>query len=201
MGRRKGNVRSSSGRSDIAPAGHAVAGDVTGSETGHASGGPTDGPGGRKKRRWLRRLFWACAVLIAVILVLRIALWLSLPWILNKTMDQYGLEARYERLHLSLLTGDAELWHLVLVPDDANTPLVHVEYCRADVSLVTLLKRRLVVHRIEIDGMDVSLMRAKDGSFPQLRTLLAVLRERSEAIQRADADVEVDVVPTRKPIR
>ena len=200
MGRRKRNVRSSSGSSDIPSAGHAVAGDVTGSETGHASGGPTDGPGGRKKRRWLRRLFWACAVLIAVILVLRIALWLSLPWILNKTMDQYGLEARYERLHLSLLTGDAELWHLVLVPDDANTPLVHVEYCRADVSLVTLLKRRLVVHRIEIDGMDVSLMRAKDGSFPQLRTLLAVLRERSEAIQRADADVEVDVVgPVASP--
>ncbi len=140
------------------------------------------------RHRWLRRLFWACVILAAVIVILRIALWLSLPWIIDKTMEQYGLNARYERLNLSLLTGDAELWHLVLVPTDANTPFADVEYCRGAVSLVTLLSRRLVVRRVEIDGMDISLTRAQDGTFPQLRTLLTVLRQRSEAAQPTDSE-------------
>ncbi|HPY49841.1 MAG TPA: DUF748 domain-containing protein [Sedimentisphaerales bacterium] len=160
-----------------------------GSETDQPAGGP---PQQRIKQeaghhhRWLRRLFWAGVILAAVIVVLRIALWLSLPWILDKTMEQYGLNARYERLNLSLLTGDAELWHLVLVPTDANTPFADVEYCRAAVSLVTLFTRRLIVRRVEIDGMDVNLTRAQDGTFPQLRTLLTVLRQRSKAAQPTD---------------
>ncbi|NLZ05728.1 MAG: DUF748 domain-containing protein [Phycisphaerae bacterium] len=160
-----------------------------GSETDQPAGGP---PQQRIEQeaghhhRWLRRLFWAGVILAAVIVVLRIALWLSLPWIIDKTMEQYGLNARYERLNLSLLTGDAELWHLVLVPTDANTPFADVEYCRAAVSLVTLFTRRLIVRRVEIDGMDINLTRAQDGTFPQLRTLLTVLRQRSKAAQPTD---------------
>ncbi|RPJ29680.1 MAG: DUF748 domain-containing protein, partial [Planctomycetaceae bacterium] len=187
---RKRGIKSSSPSPDKMPVENTVAA-AAGSEPSGTSGGPPDHPierkAGGRRPRWLRRLFWVFAVLAAVVVVLRIALWLSLPWIMNKTMAPYGLEAHYERLNLSLLTGDAELWHLALVSTDANTPLTDVEYCRAEVSLLTLLTRRLVVPRIEIDGMDVSLTRARDGTFPQLRTLLAVLRERIAAAEPADA--------------
>jgi uncharacterized protein involved in outer membrane biogenesis len=115
-----------------------------------------------------------------------------LPQIINKTMSQYGLEAHYERLSLSLLTGDAELSHLILVPAGTNVPMTDVEYCRAEISLLTLLTRRLVVPRLEIDGMDVNLTRAEDGTFPQLRTLLEVLSQRRAAALQV-------AVPTASP--
>ena len=166
---------------------------AAGSQASETPGGPPDdlikhGAEGRRPR-WRRRLFWGCTVVLAVIVVLRIALWLSLPWIINRTMTPYGLQAHCERLSLSLLTGDAELWHLVLVSTDANAALTDVEYCRAEISLTTLLTRRLVVPRLEIDGMDVNLTRARDGTFPQLRTLLAVLRERSDAAPPVEAQI------------
>lgn len=123
--------------------------------------------------------------MVIVVLVLRIILWLSLSRIINKTMTHYGLDAQYERLSLSLLNGDAEIWHLVLVPTDTQIPLTDIEYCRADVSLMTLFTRRLVIPRLEIDGIDVDLTRAEDGTFPQLQTLREVLRKRRDAAQQA----------------
>jgi len=209
LGHKKRRIKPSSYHPDRMPIANTPAAEVTGSEKRRAPAKPPGRPAERKtgrRPRWLRYLFWAGAIVAVVVVVLRIILWLFLPWILNKTMAQYGLEARYERLSLSLLTGDAELWHLVLAPSDANTPLADVEYCRADVSLVTLLTRRLVVHRIEIDGMDVNLTRAQDGTFPQLRTLFAVLRERSDAAQHIGVEAaptsvsprEIDLTPPLK---
>ncbi len=190
MGHKKRKINSSSQSPDKIPVESTVAA-TAGSQASGTPGGPPEGPIERKadghRPRWRRRLLWGCAIMAAVVVVLRIALWLSLPWIIHKTMAPYGLEAHYERLSLSLLTGDAELWHLTLVSTDANTPLTDVEYCRAEVSLLTLLTRRLVVPRLEIDGMDVSLTRARDGTFPQLHTLLGVLRERSAAVQPVKA--------------
>ncbi len=168
---------------------------------------PSDTPGGTPRgtplQRWRRRLLWGGAIAVVVLVVLRLILWVALPWILNKTALQYGLQARYERLSLSLLTGDAELWHLAIVPSDANTPLADIEYCRAEVSLLTLLTGRLVVPRLEVDGLDVTLTRAADGTFPQLGALLQVLRERQTAAPQpaartapvANAPREFDLTP------
>ncbi len=200
MGHKKKNVKPSSANVEPIPVEQAAAAAV-GSETSGTPGSPPDRPIGHhvqgRRHRWRRRLVWAGVIIVAVVVVLRMALWLSLPWIINKTMMSYGLEARYERLSLSLLTGDAELWHLVLVPTDSNMPLTDVEYCRAEVSPLTLLTRRLVVPRLEIDGMDVSLTRAQDGTFPQLQTLLAVLRERSTAAQEPNTPAVSGPVSSR----
>ncbi len=145
-----------------------------------------------KRRRWLRRLLWICVIFLTVIVVLRVLLWVSLPWFLDKAMGDYGLHCTYERLNLSLLTGDAELWHLVLSPAEKDDPLAHVEYCRAEVSLTTLLARRLVVPRIEVDGMDVNMTRAADGRFPQLQQVLKALEAKKSGAISTDVQTEVE---------
>ena len=145
-----------------------------------------------RRRRWLRRLLWIFAIFLAVIIFLRVLLWASLPWFLNKAMGEYGLYCTYERLNLSLLTGDAELWHLVLKPTEKDNPLAHVKYCRAEVSLTTLLARRLVVPRIEVDGMDVNIIRATDGTFPQLQHVLKALEAKKSGTIETNTQTKVE---------
>src|SRR4030042_3333615 len=161
---RKSRAKPSSPTSDKVSVENALAASAE-SQTGGTPGGPPNHPIEHKaegrRSRWRRRLFWAFAIAVALVVGLRISLGLSLPWIINKTVTPYGLAAHYERLDLSLLTGDAELWHLALASTDTNTPLTDVEYCRAKGSLLTLLTRRLVVPRVEIDGMDVSVTRSR----------------------------------------
>ena len=161
---------------------------------------------GKTPRRWFRRILWIITIIIAICIFLRIVLWASLPWILRKTMKEYDLQCTYEHLNLSLITGDVELWHLELKPTEDKELLAHVEYCRADVSMTTLFTRQLDVRRVEIDGMDVNVTRAKDGTFPQFRNLLNILRTKnnteivvnSETTATSVSQAEVDLTPPIK---
>ncbi len=78
-------------------------------------------------------------------------------------------------------------------PSENEEFIAHVEYCRADVSMTTLLARRLVVRRIEIDGMDVNVTRAKDGTFPQFQHLLNILEMKKSG--KVTADTEITATP------
>ena len=121
-------------------------------------------------------------------------------------MEEYDLHCTYEQLSVSLLTGDAELWHLVLKPSEDEELLAHVEYCRVDVSMATLLARRLVVRRIEIDGMDINVTRAKDGTFLQFQHFLNVLETKKSRGVVASTEMtatpasrgEIDLTPPFK---
>jgi hypothetical protein len=128
--------------------------------------------GASKRRRWSRRILWIVVIVIAITLILRISLWASLPWILNKTMKGYNLQCSYEKLSFSILTGDAELWHMTIKSADSNESLLYIEYVRAEVSTTTLFAQQLIVPRVEIDGMDINIVRASDGSFPQFERFL-----------------------------
>lgn len=130
-----------------------------------------------KQRRWIRRAGWSVVVLLTLVLILRIALWLSLPWLLENTVRDHGLDASYESLSLSLLSGDMEVWHLVVVHENMTEPLADMEYCRADVSTLSLLAGRLIVRRLEIDGIDVTLKRNADGSFQGLESVVHTFRQ------------------------
>ena len=149
---------------------------------------------------------WIFAILIGICVILRVILWASLPWFLSQAMERYGLQYTYERLNLSILTGDAELWHVELKPPETEEPLAHVEYCRADVSMVTLLARRLVVRRVEIDGMDVNVTRQADGTFPQFHQLLRSLPTKKSETAGPDTGTkpepvlrdEIDLTPPVK---
>ncbi len=159
-----------------------------------------------KGRRWSRRLLWILTVFIVLIVILRIALWISLPWIINKTIKGYDLQCSYERLDFSILTGDAELWHMELKPADSNESFVYIEYCKADISVTTLLSHQLVIPRVEIDGMDVNITRDSNGQFPQLQRFLTTspAKEKEVAASVAEpTDVnaiakEIDLTPPVK---
>ncbi len=160
----------------------------------------------KKGRRWSRRLLWILTVFIVLVVILRVALWISLPWIINKTIKGYDLQCSYERLDFSILTGDAELWHMELKPADSNESFVYIEYCKADISVTTLLSHQLVIPRIEIDGMDVNITRDSNGQFPQLERFVnpSNVKEKEIAASVAEPmDVnaiakEIDLTPPVK---
>jgi hypothetical protein len=160
----------------------------------------------KKGRRWPRRLLWILTIFIVLIVILRLALWVSLPWIINKTIKGYDLQCTYERLDFSILTGDAELWHMELKPTDSNDSFVYIEYCRADVSVTTLLSHQLVIPRIEVDGMDVSIIRDSTGEFPQLQRFTSPSQAKEKDVvasvaKPADANTlpkEIDLTPPVK---
>lgn len=114
---------------------------------------------------WLRRVSRGVVVLLLLLVVLRLVLWLGLPWFLERTLRSYDLAGSYEKLQLSLLTGDMELQHLVVTGAGMEDPVMDLEYCKADISLWTLLRGRLVIPRIEVDGLDVTVHRLADGSW------------------------------------
>lgn len=125
----------------------------------------------KKPRRWRRRLLWILGIAIGFAVLLRIALAFALPSIVSAVASGRGLRAAYERLRLSILTGDVELWHLTLDPKEGGERYLHAEYCRIDLAMLPLLRGRAVFRRIELDGADVHLRRAEDGTIPFLDRL------------------------------
>ena len=149
-----------------------------------------------KMRKWRRRLLWLTGSILFLVLVLRVALWLSLPWLLQRTIAPYDLNCTYEELNLSLHSGDMELWHLTLESDSSTEKVLYIEYCKADVSVLSLFVGRLIFHRLEIDGMDIDIRRTPDGVFsspiPQLITLVrqskSPVKAPKQKIKFADLD-------------
>ena len=142
------------------------------SETRGERSSVDDAPKARP-RRWRRRIAISLVVVAVVAVLLRIALWLTLASLVDNAARAYNLTCTYERLDLSLLTGDAELWHLVLAPTDGGEPFVDAEYTRADIAVSALFTGRLVIRRLEVDGVDVALTRDADGKIDLLERVMA----------------------------
>src|SRR6185437_3652661 len=71
-----------------------------------------------------------------------------------------------------LLDSDMGIWHLKITPKTGGDPLLNAEYCRADVSALNLLRQRLVVRRVEADGVDINITRDKNGDIPVLQNFI-----------------------------
>ena len=107
--------------------------------------------------------------MVAVLLVvLRIVLAVAMPWILDTVAGQFGCRCEYRSCSLSLLAGDLEIWDLTLAPEAGGPPLVDLEYACVDVAVMQLFTGAVVVRRCEVDGLDIFLCRAADGSAPFL---------------------------------
>lgn len=133
-----------------------------------------------RTKPWRRRLRRAAIILVASLLVLRIALAFLLPAVLRKTAGRYDLSFTCDRIDLSLMGGDAGIWNLQLTPRGHRPagapataaatpdPLFKSEYVRARISPLALLIGRLHIHRVECDGAEMLLDRQADGRIPVL---------------------------------
>ena len=109
-------------------------------------------------------------VAITCVLLFQIVLSLLLPWTLRRVAKIYDLDLTCGRPDLSLFSSDAGLWHVNVTQH--GQPVANVDYCRADISILNLFRGRLVVQRLEADGVNLTVQRNADGGIPLLKGLL-----------------------------
>lgn len=152
---------------------------------------PDDAPKPVKKnRRWLRRLKWITIVLLAGAVLMRLAIAIAFPLVLSRVAAIYDLDADYERKELTLLGGDAGLWHFSLTPKSGGQPVFQAGYVRGHISTFALLLGRLDVWRVEADGVDLRLERLADGRIPLLARLTELTTPTTAPATPADASTE-----------
>lgn len=124
-----------------------------------------------------RRLRRVGLILVIVLVILLVIARLALPWVLPPVLSSYaedlGFSLSWERLDLSALLLDLELAHVEIEPLDGVGPTAHLEYARVDVAILPLLLGDVRVRRVELDGVDLTLERAADGSLVLPATLMS----------------------------
>ncbi|MCC6672531.1 MAG: DUF748 domain-containing protein [Planctomycetes bacterium] len=117
------------------------------------------------RSRW-RRLTRLCLWLAGIALVLRVALWLALPWILGRVAAGLDLAIRTERLELALLEGRLEVWGLEVrgTAARAGEPgFLRVHTLALDLDVAALWTGHVRVRRAEVDGVRMRLLRDAHG--------------------------------------
>lgn len=121
-------------------------------------------PKPRRRGRWRRWLL----IVVALIVLLRVALALATPAIVHSALESAGLRGGYDSLSLSLVGGSVELEGIELWPvhsgaGSTEAPL-RLEHAHVDVGLLPLLGGRYVVEDVTLAGLHVAARRAADGS-------------------------------------
>ncbi|MFT4538067.1 MAG: hypothetical protein ACI841_002077 [Planctomycetota bacterium] len=151
----------------------------------------------KRWRVWMRRGLIGALVLL---LLGRIFLPVLLPPLLSKVAAGQGLELRYEKLDLSILTGSMELWHVDVstaaeeasegAEAVAGERLTHLEYLVADLDVSALLFGNLKIHRVELDGLDVFIERESIEEGWTFETLLPQGVKKPKVKEAEDDEVE-----------
>jgi hypothetical protein len=127
----------------------------------------------KRKRSWRRRILIALLLMAMIAVVLRVVLVLALPPVLRSVAARYGFKPAYDRTELYLLAGDVGIWNFTLAPLAGGEPVLSTEYARADISALNLLRGRLVVRRVEADGVNVLIDRDANGEIPLLKQFIS----------------------------
>lgn len=115
-----------------------------------------------RRRRWRRRLLWLAAALVLVRLLLAI----SLPWLADFAVKGMGLRLAWQSASLSLFGGSLEIEGLTAAPRQAAAdapPLLTVAHLAVDVDMLSLLSLP-TLRLAAIDGARLRLQRRADGS-------------------------------------
>ncbi len=145
--------------------------------------------------RWRRRFWTVFITVLSLGVIFRILLSLLLPWTIQRVARTYGLDCTFERADIYLTGGDAGLWHLKVKQIDDGQTIAVADYCRADLSLLQLLRGRLVVQRLEADGWELTLHRNADGTIPLLKRLLSGPQAAPSPKKAAGKPVLIDLTP------
>ena len=127
-------------------------------------------PARKKPRRWWR---WTKRIVLALVVLLVLAR-IALPWVVPIVLDgiaaDLGLTCQYEALDLSLLAGDLRLSGVTVhARGDDGKPegevLLRIDLIGIDVLTTRLLTGELHVALAEVDGVDLVVERAADGTY------------------------------------
>jgi hypothetical protein len=142
---------------------------TAGEDAANVAGSPPAAP---RKRRWLRRLLTGAVLFVGIaLLALRIAAPYLLPGLIDDALRPLGLRLDYERLDISLLGGEVEIWNARLLPREGGESFAVLEQLRVDADVRDLFRGRLAVRLVEVSGLDLRLDRGPDGEFELLRRL------------------------------
>ncbi len=159
--------------------------------TGPAPDG--DSPGGA--RRWRRRFVRGLVVLLLVLIVLRVALGLLLPWILDRVARGHALRVDVESIDLGLLAGDVRVRDLSVSPvEEGSVPVLEVEHVEVDLAVLRLLVGEARIRRAEVDGVVLRLARTAEGGWSPLDRFAGPPEEGEE-----EPDEEPDEGPDEGP--
>ena len=122
----------------------------------------------KKPRWWRRKSMIVLMVLLGLAVILRVTIVLLLPTVMNKVAGTFKLQCHYDRLDLSLTGGNAAMWGFQLLPREGGDPVLRADYLQGDISVLALLRGRLVVYRAAADGVDATFEREADGHIPLL---------------------------------
>ncbi|PIE25661.1 MAG: hypothetical protein CSA62_00665 [Planctomycetota bacterium] len=117
----------------------------------------------KSRLRWLWRSLWA---LLALLVIARFALPYALPSLLDSVLADYGLEAQYDELDLSVLGLAVELRHFELrerSEDRSGDLHLRLDYLQADLSALALLTGGIHVKRLELEGFELHVHRNRQG--------------------------------------
>jgi hypothetical protein len=110
-------------------------------------------------------------VIAALVLVLRVLVAVAFPLVLNRVVAFYNLSCTYDRVNLSMLDGDLNLYNLTIRPKEGGEEIAHADYVFGNISPLELLRGRLFVYRLETDGINLVIDRTADGRVPLIDRL------------------------------
>jgi hypothetical protein len=108
-----------------------------------------------------------------LVVIVRLIVFVAIGPVLRRVGAAYGFDITYRTQELTTLGGDVGLWYFKVAPKSGGEPILAIDYLRGNISVVELLKGRLLVRRAEADGVDLRLERNADGHIPLLDQFLA----------------------------
>lgn len=125
----------------------------------------------KKRGRWRRRVLATLIVIAALVLVLRVLIAVAFPLVLDRVVAFYNLSCTYDRVNLSMLDGNLNLYNLTIRPKEGGEEIAHADYVFGNISPLELLRGRLFVYRLETDGINLNIDRTADGRVPLIDRL------------------------------
>ena len=126
----------------------------------------------KKRRTWKQRLKLTALIVIILVVVVRTGVNLLLPFVVRKVANAYDLDCGYDRMSLTVVSGNANIWGLTLRPKSGGDSIIRADFIHGSLSVPNLFRGRLVVYRAEVDGVDTLIDREPDGSIPLLKRFL-----------------------------
>lgn len=111
------------------------------------------------KIKWLRRTLISTFTLLLILLLIPVIIQYSIPYLLVK---QGADEAKIEDINLNLFAGTFELLNLQV--SSGNNKPARLARLYSDINMLDLVSAKVILHDIQIEGLDIDISRSDDGS-------------------------------------